>query len=370
MTPLPQTETPEVKAPEPKKFTWKEGDIVARQYEIEITRMSGSKKTSLLRTDGAPVPRVGHILLLKKGTAPIMGVRVLKNYPEKKEFIAKRIKRYTDQQFLDLSERYSALEKIADLPPPPPTAQDRADINELEADPTLKITAPAKPYDTELDASTSPKPEGLKSEPGTKQEKGPKDHSEEDVIKDDDNESDESDELLGTAYEETQNLDLYRHWLGVVIANLRSYANPTEGKAPESTYYTGAGIQYGFSVAKMLFLKNQQLQDSLTPELGLFLYKVSNFTQGSNDSYTVIPVRLALRYNLHFADSFVAFLNVGATINRVTDKSENYSADAITYLNTVTPIIGGGIIFTLGPQWNARIDLGLDMIGAGIVLRF
>ena len=49
------------------------------------------------------------------------------------------------------------------------------------------------------------------------------------------------------------------------------------------------------------------------------------------------------------------------------DDAEHSGADN---LGGVRPALGLGILFLVGPNWNVRLDLGIENIGAGLVLRF
>ncbi len=346
-------------------------DIIARKFDLKIERRSNSNLTYLLRAPEGGPPGVGKILLIRSNETPIVALRVLKQYPEKDSFAAKRVRRYGDFRVLDKTETYIALEKKQDAegtPPPPVTQQDQADLQELESPATPADAAapepappapPAQPpdenvpdvseYDAELDSGTSPLPD-----------------SEGD---------DEGEENSGLGIEETKNLDPYRHTLSAQFGFMTNVD-------PESKRYlfSGGGLRYGYSPFRLLFFRGSAVQDSLTIEGGLFVYKIVKFLSTANaeiDTYTVVPTVLALRYNLALSETFTVFFYAGMLKNWVISATNGVAAavefkdnNPFTSLNSLVPAVGGGFFFQIGPNWSARIDAGLDFIGAGLVLKF
>ncbi|MGZ3698009.1 MAG: hypothetical protein ACXWP5_07740 [Bdellovibrionota bacterium] len=124
-------------------------DIQARYYPVSVVRHSSSDKVYLLADTSDAKPRPGRILLLRKPDSPtdpayqIMAFRILRTYPEKKQFAAKVVKKYGDNRVLSDNSTYSAIEKLSDYTPPTPTPQDKADLKELESKPApAPSTAP------------------------------------------------------------------------------------------------------------------------------------------------------------------------------------------------------------------------------------
>jgi hypothetical protein len=130
--------------------------------------------------------------------------------------------------------------------------------------------------------------------------------------------------------------------------------------------YTAAGFRYGLTTMKLIFFKNSQVQDSLSPELGLYLYKS---LQSANDTYTVMPVLATMRYNLTFGDSLTLFGYAGLLKNFVIMAFQP-DGETLKNLNSFFPAIGAGLLFRVGPNWDTRVDFGTDVLSVGLVLRF
>lgn len=354
-------------------------DIEAREFSVSIVRHSASKRVYLFETAEGNSAHTGRILLLKKNAEPVMAFRVLKLYPSLKQIAAKRVKRYGPAQVLEPGETYDAIEKISDIVPPPPTAKDQADLKELEkgmpgtaplpsAPPVTPgpISTPSpetvgaptpgamphlevKAYDAELDAGSSPPPSD--AEP----------HSQDaDFIHSFD--EDLSPSVL--TVNEIHPFDINHHWFSGTFGAFRN-----NGPSGDALYFAGGGLRYGYSLGKMLALDRPNIQDSLVAELGVFLYKLVNFVPNRSDAYTVVPLILTLRYNIQFGENLGLFFYGGIVKNSVVATSQE-TGDAVAALNSLIPAIGTGLLFRVGPNWDARIDLGFDVFGLGLVLRF
>jgi hypothetical protein len=199
-------------------------------------------------------------------------------------------------------------------------------------------------YDPDLDSGTLPPPRGLDPEP-------PED--DEDDIRDED-----------ITVEEVRPLDPFRNSFALQLASMRN--NGPEG---DSRSFWAAGLRYGLRLSKRIFANRPKLQDSLTLEGGLFMYKAMEITEGESDSYTIVPIVGTVRYTLLFGETFGMFAYGGAVLNQVV-ASTNEQEAAMSALNSALPAFGLGMLFQIGPQWEIRTDFGLDMIGAGLVLRF
>ena len=132
--------------------------------------------------------------------------------------------------------------------------------------------------------------------------------------------------------------------------------------------YEGGGVRYGLSLGRMVFLRRAHVQDSIAVEAGAFFYKIINF-QSQGDSYSVLPLVGTVRYNVLFGENFGIFFYGGVVQNTVTQVSAG-DPDVQASLQRVLPAAGGGLLFRVGPNWNARADLGYDMVGLGLTLRF
>jgi hypothetical protein len=287
-----------------------------------------------------------------------MAFRIMKVYPDGTKFAAKIVRYYGDLHVLPLSTTYTGIEKIADYIPPPPTPQDKADIKELEKKANLPSNEP--------DAQASPIPPGPKAEvlphdPELDQPPTPPTQPEL-------SEDETQDAHLATVVQETKQLDKHRHWL-TAQAGFFVNANPstvTSGNIGLA-YSIGGGIRYGISAVKQLFLKRPGLQDSLTPEVGVFIYKIMG---NSGDTYTILPTLATLRYNFQIGERLAIFIYGGALFNFLIDRSNPVDTVANTLSFSIFPAAGAGLIFQIGPSWDVRFDAGFDSFGLGLMLRF
>lgn len=334
-------------------------DIEARSFAVKVARRSTSGKTYLFDDVSDSKTHPGKILLLRRESEPIMAFRVVKIYDEQKQFAAKRVRRYGAYHILDGGESYVALEKVGDVAIPPPTAQDKADLKELEAKPDVgpapPPTAPGPevhPFDSDLDAGTSPPPSGAVDSENMK-----------DAAHDRDDDEDEQ-TRFGMTVEEVTPLDPNNQWLSACFGYFNNGGN----------YFAGAGARYGLSLGKMIFLRKAHLQDSLAVEGGVFFYKILGYTAPGatadpSSAYSVLPFEATARYNVLFGENFGIFFYGGMMQNIVTNVS---GGDATTQasLQTILPAVGTGLLFRVGPSWETRVDLGYEMISLGLMLRF
>jgi hypothetical protein len=142
--------------------------------------------------------------------------------------------------------------------------------------------------------------------------------------------------------------------------------NNSVGGSTGGGYYIAGGFRYGLTVGRMLFVKRANAQDSITLEGGAFIYKI---LAENNDAYTVVSFIPTLRYNIVLSDNFGIFFYGGAMINRVA-AATNATDAGLESLTSILPAGGGGLIFQLGPNWDVRVDAGIDMLSAGLMLRF
>jgi hypothetical protein len=342
----------------------------------------------MLKSPNEGSPAIGRILLVRQENEPILALRVLKDYPENGTFAAKRVRRYGDHRILSPKEAYEALEKISDIggAPIPHTAQDQADLKELEAPPT----AP-NPYDAEAPAGST-SPPTIPAESGLEPDDAisPKTPSEESPLPETAEYDPELDsgtspppgkadslspeENSGLSIEELNELDPHRHMVSAQFGYLTN-SIPTSSRH----LFMGGGFRYSLTPIRMLFLRKGSIQDSVSLETGLFVYKIVKLLAGTNDAidtYTVLPVPLTVRYNIALSENFTLFAYGGMLMNFVIGATSGF-ATAIEALNTFgenrfapIPSFGGGILFRVGPNWAARADVGYDFIGAGLVLKF
>ncbi|MGZ3698010.1 MAG: hypothetical protein ACXWP5_07745 [Bdellovibrionota bacterium] len=223
-------------------------------------------------------------------------------------------------------------EKVAAASPPPPAAAG---------------------YDPELDAGSSPPPPTGAEAPNS------------------------DDNHLGLTVEEIQPLETRRSWLTAELGffqnlNIDPDAITKNNGQPPAGYYAGGGARYGFSVFRQILLRKASVQDSITPEAGIFAYKILG---ANNDTYTLLPVLATIRYNILFGEKVAIFIYggimqnfvVAATQASLLPDGKTATTDA---LRTTIPAFGGGLLLRLGPSWNIRLDAGWDSFSLGLVLRF
>ena len=351
-------------SPKPSPISAVEPGIEAKELDVKFIRASTSKNIYLFeQTAQQPpeeLPLPGRILLLRaeeKSTSepgvglpePVMAIRVLKTYPELKQFAGKRVQTYPKSDTLEPLGQFKALEKTGDIIPPVPTSQDKADLKELETAPQSPSASPS-PTPT---PSPSPKASGKEEEDGSTEEAKVSESSDDE----------EKDSGQATTIEEAPDVTYTPHWLTLQFGLLKN--NTGSGS---TTYLSAGGFRYGYSVLHMMALRKPTLYDSLTLEAGLFYYKVLGFFV-SNDAYTVVPLVGTVRYNIHFGESKGIFVYGGLMKNNVISQINGTDAN-IALLGSTNLAAGIGFMFQIGPGWEGRFDLGLDTIGAGIMLRF
>jgi hypothetical protein len=171
-------------------------------------------------------------------------------------------------------------------------------------------------------------------------------------------------DLENISVEELQEFDPETHWFSFGLSFLRN-----SNKDGEGTYFVGGGARYAVNTGRLLFLKDNKSQDSFSLEGGAFFYKVLNF-DAANDSYTVMPLQFTGRYNVMLGEGFGFFFYGGLMRNIVIATNANAVQDTTDAFSSWVPCIGTGLLFRVGPNWLTRVDLGYDMIGLGLSLRF
>lgn len=367
-------------------------DIEARIFDLNVARRSRSERVYLLAPldKTAELPLEGRVLLLKKDSSPAMAVLILKVYPETFQFAGKKVRAYDSFEKLNPGDKFKSVQKISDIIPAPPeqTPQDRADLREIEAKPTTAplppLPNPAQAVEPALVPSSEaskagvapdapPPPPGGSSavvSPEITPEASPSQTPppppgaiSEPVKSDSDDES--RDDQSSVIIEEINPLDTNRFGISAELAFIRNAAPQTVG----SGYYVGGGIRGSLELGQSVFLKGARLQDSLGVELGVFNYRVAGFKIPA-DSFTLYPIIGTLRYSLIFSEDFSLYFYAGLVYNLITSNTAATDADSIAQLGQVQPAGGMGLLFRVGPSWYTRVDLGIDMIGLGLVLRF
>ncbi|MEK7689684.1 MAG: hypothetical protein AAB425_01545, partial [Bdellovibrionota bacterium] len=260
-----------------------EGDlprIEAREFPVTGLKMSQSQRVYLFDYGQDAEPKPGRLLLLSEAGRPIMAFRVIKTYKEKRQFAAKRIRRYRGIETIELNKPFDALEKLSDIVPPP-SMQDQKDLMELEG---------RKETDTLYD----PRVDQLDLPAGAQ---GVDVTSLDDVDENVD---------FGLSVQELFQLDHYVQGFGLEAGY---YRNTSAGGA--LTFYRGLGFRYSLTPIHMMFLRRPRLQDSLGIEIGSAVYKKLGYVSGRNDSYTVMPSEAVLRYSFLIGENLSIFLYGG-----------------------------------------------------------
>ncbi|MCC7440176.1 MAG: hypothetical protein IT285_00995 [Bdellovibrionales bacterium] len=321
--------------------------IEAKPFATFARRRSQSLRVYVLDAKEY-MPRVGKMVLLKREAQNMMAFRVLKTYPDKGEFAARKVREYESRASLPLGEAYLGLEKLRDIGGPPPTEaelrQDDADLKELEAPQALEGLPAVQGYDDDLDAGTSPPPAGAVDDDG----------------EGDEPEQDDSD-LENIAADEVLPLDPDNQWL---TAQFGTFKNSAAIGGTDA--FAGGGMRYGLTLGKMLFLASKSAQDALVLEGGVFFYKILG---ENNEAFTVLPVTITGRYQILMSADFAVFFYFGINNNIVASVAGG-TEQQVALLSSTLPAGGGGMMFRIGPKWHLRGDLGIDMIGGGLVLRF
>ncbi len=350
-------------------------EIRARTYPVAVNRTSKSAQVYLFDDTSFARPFPGRILLVKRDKQPVMAFRVLRTYPEQKQFAGKAVRKYPGIELLPAGEPLIGLEKISDLAPPAPTAQDKTDLNELESgfksnnpvpgageaqpkDAAPKGAAASPSYDPELDAGSSP---ALTGGVNSEEEKDPA------SISDDEAENYDDDPNGGLVIEEVIPLDHYRNALSFQFGLLTNYS--ADGKLAFYAF-RGGGLRYAFTLGHMIFLKRAHVQDSVAVEGGFFLYQAINYQRaGGGDAFTVMPLSGTVRYTINFDNKFGLFGYAGLLANRVLSVTQGSDTAKNTLSSTISAV-GVGALINVGPAWDLRIDAGIDMFSVGLMLRF
>jgi hypothetical protein len=317
-----------------------------RVYLLQLASPSGQAPSDQTSSDSTSSenkdkPPANKILLLRNGDENVMALRVLRDITGTDQVIAKRIKKYDGYETLDTDAEFDAIEKISDIIPPPPTPEDKDDMAEVEPEPLA--------FDPDLDTGSSPSPNDSEN---------------------DDNDS----ETLGASIEEhSVSFEKQKHWLVLTMGILR---NTPDGGMSSLNYYAGAGLRYGYDIGRRLFVTRDERLDTFTIEAGAFFYTIGGLDSSTStdsstpsDSYTLAPILVTGRYTYYFNEDFGLFVYGGVLKNNVM-ASSNATDERVANLSQALPALGTGALLRVGPQWYTRIDAGLDMISANLMIRF
>jgi|GEM_PF-4807103 len=216
-----------------------------------------------------------------------------------------------------------------------------------------KITPPTAPEPVNLDTNTPPpliddSTHELEQEKPEQKKEASKQPIEELNLKN-------QDQMI----EEIIHLDPNRQWLSVGFGYVQN----------SGSYFAAGGLKYAITVLQRPLFEKRNLQDSLAIEGGLYFYKALNFSVLS-DSYLIANTAGTLRYNLLFSEDFGMFFYGGVFRNFAYATSQQSSAAIANQLSGQGVAGGIGFLFRIAPNWNTRIDLGTDIAGLSLMLRF
>lgn len=367
--------------------------IDVREYDVTTMKHSKSKRIYLFEMSNLPpmdpslsneaqgaivTPKIGKVILLRSSDKkPIMAFRSLKSYPEKKQFAAKRIKRYPGTDQIENDSNYHAIEKVANKEPPAPTLQDQKDLKELE-DSELDGTGAGKSRsgDESLDDPNGSGKSGGKSD-GELDEPiaDPTALEEANALQDLADSGAEYDEDLGDLFsaEEIYPLDTMRFSVSIgfgLLANLGYTAVTSTSGSTSYTQFHGPGLRLGLDVAKRIFANKRSVQDFIHLEARAYNYSVVQYI--SQDSYSIYALSPILRYGFCLGQSMKLSFYGGALFNIAFETAEeaNRVSQGKDALNSIFPAAGASIFFRLGPQWELQFDAGYDLIGGALGVRF
>lgn len=335
--------------------------IVTRKYNSTVIRRSLSNRVYLLKSDST-MPEVGRVFLLLKEKKHVKAFRVLKQYQDTNQFAAKQVRQYPQFRILESDSIFNSIEKTGVVNPIPLTTEDALDLGEIAPE--------VKTEQIPLDPNPTPPEKVISKLPDTDPElsndleKARETTKEEVQIQD--NEIDDLEDASQLVVEEVDPIDPFYNSFGAEIGFLKN-----KNISDTNSYYLGVGARYSLKLVKNVFIGNRETQDHFSLDLAAFTYEIQNFT-GSGDAFNVIPLYLGLRYTVLSGDVFAWFLSGGGLYNYlaayspITAKTEN----GATFLKGFVPGFGVGFLFTLGPNWEWRIDLSNELLGSGLSLRY
>lgn len=215
-------------------------------------------------------------------------------------------------------------------------------------------------YDAELDIGSSPIPDEKAEKVIENDDTAPKLSTE---LKKEKKKKKLSESDFGRTIEEVEPFDPYRHFLMAQLGLVSNY-----NAQDQLSRYTGAGVRYGLKLAHLILFRNNSTQDALFVEGGANFYKVVGYNLPT-DSYSVIATTVVGRYSILLSRDFGFFGYLG-TMHNFAFAGMDGTTSAIESLSTTLPAAGGGLLFGIGPNWEGRLDVGTDIIGLAVMIRF
>jgi hypothetical protein len=320
--------------------------ISAKTYDLKVERPSLSKRMYLFQKSTSAMPDIGRIFLLRDGPTAVMGFRVVKIYPEKKQIAAKKVKDYPNFLELPAGSTYKAFEKMGAITSVPEnTPEDLTDLNELEGG-----SAPdpqATPTDGTGEMPLSGGVEG--GAPVATLSDAPS------MTGSDDEEGEDS----GESSEE----EFAANMMGFDVGSYRGVNLP------------GGASTMGFGLNYSRLLTTART-GSLAAEVGIAYYKNSGDIKSpetgeiTSQSFTLTPLSGRLRYHFSLIDEkWSYYIYGGGIFNRVSSQF-GATTEEVALVEKMIVGVGAGVFIPTGPNWYMKLNLGTDWIGFGLALRF
>ncbi len=354
-------------------------EIEAEEFMVTVKKKSRSGRVILFTGYKSENPKVGKILLLKEGPTEIAAVRVLKSYHDNR-FAAKNVLPF---QKVELTKEYRALKKVGEKYIEMIKEREKRMVDPDRMKTDDELSKEVSPEDSELDrgipAKTQPqKPsddsesERLDSpmqtpvEPTNSKSNSPKplfDAKGNELNGEELDPTEEDDDYDTDPFSDTfLPIEPHAHALSFEYGSLLNY-----DVLYKPTNYSALGFKYSYILSRYWFLDQKNIQDYVAFEAGIFFYSVTAY-RAPEDTVSVLPILLSLRYNVNIGEYFSPFVYGGFMKNNVTSVSSP-SVGAASLTKTV-PALGFGAMFKLGPGWSVRTSIGLEGFAAGIMLRF
>jgi len=350
--------------------SWGANRIEAKKYPVAVKSVSKSNWVYLFDDPTGGNPRIGQVIVVREHRENLMAFRVIKQFPGRGFFAAKRIRsNYGVDRLKDLKS-YTAIEKTGDINNIDGAAasdeefspEEGGAIDDEFADDEFADEEFGEGEDDFADDEGDYKDDGLDSQP-----------PEDDIflyggdeLQNDVTADDVEVELL--EFDEIDPLDPDLQGFTAEFGMVRN-----KGFDLNSAYYSSFGVRYSLTPFKQIFAKSPSMQDSFSLEGAAFFYQV-NAIFNVFDRFNLIPLVGTLRYNLLFGEAISIFFYGGVVFNYVSNYDSVPNDDGtivgLAELGSFMPAGGIGFTYRLGPKWHLRADLGLDMFASGLSLRF
>lgn len=337
-------------------------EIDAQRFDAKAIEKSKSGRIYLFESK-VVLPKTGSLILVYNHDKPAMAFRVLKNDSLKRQFVGKRVRRYDETSELTLGDSFSAIEKLADVLPPPPSVAptDTAANEDLDEGAPKPLATPAP---TPV-ATPAPTPEPTPEMPPPAAEDAELDSSSVAALNkiDESDTSTDEEEMGPLEVEESTRINPFNNIFSVGAGYFGNSANFSFSPILE----TGMSVSYYHTILHDVFISKKSPQDAIGLEFGAIYYRVVN-RDGGNDIYTMLPFYATLLYQLHLSPTFSFNLYGGLQYDYMV--SAVNPGPSLPVLQGPQADIGIGFFYGFGPQWLLRADIGWDRITAGICIKW